>query len=1172
MTPIHLLARGAGTLLAAFALSTSLSAQPTGQWDFNNGNLDATVGAALSYLDGAGGQTSQGTQFGSTATFGIPNIGGQPALVMKFPANTNAALGYSMPTPPAANGGGGFVNDWTLIMDVLFPAESSGKWRGLIETDGRLIAEDDDLFINTSNQLGIGGRYFGSVLPNTWHRIGFVVQADANKLSFYIDGVPVGSRDAGNAAALDGRWALAPAATAELFNDNDGEAAGGYVNSIQLRDVALSADQMRALGGPTAAGIPSTLPAVPSFIQKWIPSGAVASRTTDLGVLINAGDTTIDPASIVLKLNGTPLQNVQIASNGPVFTVSRANPGPFPLSTDQTLELIYRDSLAGLHTNTHAFNVALLFEDFENVPLGPNVDEAPPQPPLVNVWTKTPPAGWTVDDSGVPAFDDPAVGVTEWKGWSFAVKDWWASVAGDQNRTFFTKGTGVVAIADPDEWDDKGSPAANAGYITYIMKSSVVSMTGVAANTAFLQFDSSWRPECCDDANPQGQTTNNQTAIIEVSYNGGAPVQVMKWDSAQGSPTFHPDSENESVTLQLNNPASATNMMLTITLANSGNDWWWAVDNIAVRAGTAPPFVTQAPTNTEVTAGSPVTFTVVAGGGAPFSYQWFKGQGTNRVAIAGATNASYTIAQAADANAGFFSVQISNSAGSIFSPEASLVVLPAVGGVTIFSEDFNGLPLGPNVDETLAGANVWTKTAPAGWTIDDSGVPGAGTDNDGVTEWAGWSFADRVWWSTTAGDQQRTRFTKGTGAIAVADGDEWDDLGREPGTMDTFLKTPSISLQGIKPNSAVLRFDSSWRPEPIQKATLTVSFNGGAAVELFRWESDTGGANFHPDNVNETVTIPLHNPAGATNLTLTWGYIDAGNNWWWGIDNIVITGEKAALFFEDFNSLPLGPKVDEGLAGSNVWTKTPPAGWSIDDSGVPGAGTSNDGVTEWAGWSFADRVWWATTAGDQQRTQFTKGTGAVAVADGDEWDDQPRAAGNQTTFLKTPPIALSGAAADTVVLRFDSSWRAEAPQKTNVRVAYDGGTPVEVLRWESEGPLLHPDNVNETVTLPLHNPAGAQSMVITFGYLDAGNNWWWAIDNLEVTVSGGGSATDLGKLNASVSGSNLILNWTGGAGIKLQKTTSLSAPNWSDVPNTTGASTATEAIGTGMAFYRLIKS
>ena len=92
-------------------------------------------------------------------------------------------------------------------------------------------------------------------------------------------------------------------------------------------------------------------------------------------------------------------------------------------------------------------------------------------------------------------------------------------------------------------------------------------------------------------------------------------------------------------------------------------------------------------------------------------------------------------------------------------------------------------------------------------------------------------------------------------------------------------------------------------------------------------------------------------------------------------------------------------------------------------------------------------------------------------------------------------------AAGTLLLMFDSSWRQEDTQTANIIVQYDGGSPVEVMRWESElGDLtfLKPDANNENVTVELNNPAGAMEMIITFGMLDAGNDWWWAIDNVEV--------------------------------------------------------------------------
>src|SRR5579883_2601007 len=81
------------------------SAQPFGQWDFKNGDLSATVGStALSYVDGAGGTTAQGTHFGTTAQLGVPPINGTNANIMHFPASANGG-GFNLPTPPQPNGG-----------------------------------------------------------------------------------------------------------------------------------------------------------------------------------------------------------------------------------------------------------------------------------------------------------------------------------------------------------------------------------------------------------------------------------------------------------------------------------------------------------------------------------------------------------------------------------------------------------------------------------------------------------------------------------------------------------------------------------------------------------------------------------------------------------------------------------------------------------------------------------------------------------------------------------------------------------------------------------------------------------------------------------------------------------------------------------------------------------
>ena len=54
---------------------TQAPAQVTGQWDFKQGNLAATVGRDLAYFDGAGGETELASRFGTTAWLGIPGLG-----------------------------------------------------------------------------------------------------------------------------------------------------------------------------------------------------------------------------------------------------------------------------------------------------------------------------------------------------------------------------------------------------------------------------------------------------------------------------------------------------------------------------------------------------------------------------------------------------------------------------------------------------------------------------------------------------------------------------------------------------------------------------------------------------------------------------------------------------------------------------------------------------------------------------------------------------------------------------------------------------------------------------------------------------------------------------------------------------------------------------------------
>lgn len=268
------------TLLAG-GLTGSVPAAITGQWDFAHGDLAATIGAPLQYR----GTTASQTQFGTTAVFGIASLDGEVGRVMRFPA-ASPTQGFVLPHGAAPNGGGAKVNQYTLILDVMFPAGST-SYRAFWQTDPS-NATDADVFVNASQGLGISGSYQGNLSAGAWHRVAFTFDLTQRAFGKYIDGTnvltaPVGAAplgtnlvqylDAGT-GGVDGRWALE--ATALLFTDDDNETGVGYVSSIQFHDRVLTAGEIAALGRANAAGIPQW---TSGGIAQWDFNGNLAATT-----------------------------------------------------------------------------------------------------------------------------------------------------------------------------------------------------------------------------------------------------------------------------------------------------------------------------------------------------------------------------------------------------------------------------------------------------------------------------------------------------------------------------------------------------------------------------------------------------------------------------------------------------------------------------------------------------------------------------------------------------------------------------------------------------------------------------------------------------------------------------------------------------------------------------
>lgn len=219
-------------------------------------------------------------------------------------------------------------------------------------------------------------------------------------------------------------------------------------------------------------------------------------------------------------------------------------------------------------------------------------------------------------------------------------------------------------------------------------------------------------------------------------------------------------------------------------------------------------------------------------------------------------------------------------AGQRFVPadgELSARTAPNMTG-HLLDEDFESLA---DVLAPVAGVSGWTAKAPEGWSVVNApGMP------QGTVRLQGWTFHTKRAWSL--GGQDRGNFSRALGIVAVADPDDWDDTGSpsSKGKFDSTLVSPAVTVpSGTR--KLYVSFDSHYRQEAPQKASLTAVFDTGEEVRLLSYSSDaTGNDNAGRDVENTYVTKELTPPAGARTVTLKFRMYDAGNNWYWAVDHV----------------------------------------------------------------------------------------------------------------------------------------------------------------------------------------------------------------------------------------------------------------------------------------------
>ncbi|HSU55628.1 MAG TPA: immunoglobulin domain-containing protein, partial [Candidatus Dormibacteraeota bacterium] len=175
-------------------------------------------------------------------------------------------------------------------------------------------------------------------------------------------------------------------------------------------------------------------------------------------------------------------------------------------------------------------------------------------------------------------------------------------------------------------------------------------------------------------------------------------------------------------------------------LNDNGNDHGLAIDDLSLTFTTftpphTAPFFTQQPQNTTSAASSTASITAAVNGFQPMSFQWFKGNTPltdgptgNGSTISGSTNSPIlTIANVLAADAGDYSVMVTNTLGSTNSATAHLTVIDP----TITTQPVNVTNVvGDNGNFFAVGAGTTNFSAGIGyqWLSNDVPLPGANSN------------------------------------------------------------------------------------------------------------------------------------------------------------------------------------------------------------------------------------------------------------------------------------------------------------------------------------------------------------------------------------------------------------------------------------------------------------
>ncbi|MGC4072552.1 MAG: pectinesterase family protein [Nibricoccus sp.] len=268
------------------------------------------------------------------------------------------------------------------------------------------------------------------------------------------------------------------------------------------------------------------------------------------------------------------------------------------------------------------------------------------------------------------------------------------------------KDTVLIGGATTDTLSLTNVQATAAGSYTVVVTNSGGNVTSSAA-TLTVNTPPSITTQ------PSGQTvTAGASASFSVVASGTAPLtyQWKKGGVDIGGAT--------SATYTIPTTVTGDSGSYTVVVTNSVSSVTSSAAVLTVNAAAVAPSITTQPANQTVTAGASASFSVVASGTAPITYQWKKGG----VDIGGATSSTYTIASTVTGDAGSYTVVVTNSVSSVTSSAATLTV--NAGSAPVITTQ----PVSNNV---VAGSSVTLSVTASGsgltyqWKKNGSDISGA---------------------------------------------------------------------------------------------------------------------------------------------------------------------------------------------------------------------------------------------------------------------------------------------------------------------------------------------------------------------------------------------------------------------------------------------------------------